>query len=68
MDETTYLEEVEKTLVKEKYSRIGKVEKDGKEISEESESVEDRNNSEWLDMKAELIYDMEKQTGKGIKG
>ena len=68
MDETTYLEEVEKTLVKEKYSRIGKVEKDGKVTSEESESVEDRNNSEWLDRKAELIYDMEEQTGKGIKG
>jgi hypothetical protein len=62
LDETTYLEEVEKTLVKEKYSRIGKVEKDGKVISEECESVEDKNNSEWLDRKAELIYDMEEQT------
>ena len=60
-----YIAEIEKGLIKEKYSRIGKTEENGKVIEEVKETEEDKKrekDSEWLERKSELIYDMEDNT------
>ena len=60
LDKTQYMIEVEKGLVKEKMSRIGKEELNGKV----EEKVGDDNSSkdaQWMEKKSTLIYDMEEE-------
>ena len=52
----TYIADVEKGLIKEKYGRIGKDEVNGKVVEMDEET---RTSSEWLDRKSELIHDYE---------
>ena len=57
LDRQTYLEELEKSFIKEKYNRIGKEETDGI-VVEESEDED----SAWLEKKLSMIYDFEDKT------
>ena len=50
--------EIEEGLIKDKYSRIGKTEENGKVVEEVKETEEDKKrekDSEWLERKSELI-------------
>ena len=61
LDKEQSLLEFEKGLIKEKYSRIGKEEENGKVVVEELDE-EDRRlvvYSEWLEMRARMIFDFE---------
>ena len=55
MDRENSLEEVGKAYIKEKYSRIGKTEKDGIIIDEIDKD------SEWMDKKLSTIYVFEEK-------
>ena len=61
LDKTQYMIEVEKGLVKEKISRIGKEEENGKVIEEKVEDQKSSNDTQWLEKKSTLIYDMEEE-------
>ena len=57
--------EIEKGLIKEKYSRIGKVEEDGVIIEDTPVTIEERKqqeSTEWLEKKSSLIYDYEEDS------
>ena len=62
LDKEQFMIEVEKTLIKEQYRRIGKDETNGvvvEENFENSDEVKRAENAKWLEMKGEIIYDFE---------
>ena len=60
LNKEMFLVEYEKSLIKEKYGRIGLEEVDGKVIRDDDDEDQEINNySEWLEIKSRLPYDFE---------
>ena len=65
MNKEQFMAEVEKGLVKESYSRIGKPEEKGvivEEVPSSKEEKEAEKHARWMEKKTSLIYDYEEDT------
>ena len=59
LNRETYLVEFEKSMIKEKFGRIGKDEVDGKVVIDLDDDKVTLEMAEWLEMKSRLVYDFE---------